>query len=117
MQEQSKSQFIFPEVYQSYRELPVEVRKEWSGRYKDGLGGDLAERGSPACLAAVQGCQQPERPIDPDRLTDLIPRLIKAPGLPTARPTTCGELSARTWRPVGLTSWPPRSWRGTPARR
>jgi integrase len=34
-------QFVFPEVYQSYRELPVEVRKEWSRRYKDGLRREL----------------------------------------------------------------------------
>lgn len=34
---QWKSQFVFPEVYQTYHELPVEVRKEWSHRYQDGL--------------------------------------------------------------------------------
>lgn len=95
-----KSQFVFPEVYQSYRELPVEVRKEWSCRYKDGLRRGLArEEARRVAWQAVRGCQKPDRPIDPDRLTDLVPRLVKQAGLPHCtthdlRRTFCTYLAA-----------------------
>jgi integrase len=77
-----KSQFVFPNVYQSYRELPVADRKRWSQRYQDGrrrgLGRDEARR---LAWHGSRHCQQLDRPIDPDRLTDLVPRLVKRAGL------------------------------------
>lgn len=95
-----KSQFVFPEVYQSFRELPVEARKEWSRRYKDGLRQGLGrEEARRLAWRAARRCQRPDRPIDPDRLTDLVPRLVKRAKLPhcTAhdlRRTFCTYLAA-----------------------
>jgi integrase len=77
-----KSPFVFPEVYQSYRELPVEVQKKWFHRYQDGLRRGLGRAESRRIAWQVaRGYQKPDRPIDPDRLTDLVPRLAKQAGL------------------------------------
>jgi integrase len=95
-----KSEFILPEVYLNYRELPVPERREWSRRYQDGLRRGLP-RTEARCAAweAAHGCQRPDRPIDPDRLTDLVPRLVKRAKLPHCtvhdlRRTFCTYLAA-----------------------
>ena len=100
MHKRSKSQFIFPEVYLSYRELPNDVRKEWSERYRKAKAdGVTRQEARQLAWRHVHGCQQPERPIDPDRLTDLIPRIVKHAGLPHCtlhdlRRTFCTYLAA-----------------------
>lgn len=100
LKKDSRSIFIFPDIYLSYRELPVEARKEWSRRYQDGLRQKLG-RVEARRLAwhAMQGCQKWDRPIDPNRLTDLVPRLIQRAGLPHCtvhdlRRTFCTYLAA-----------------------
>lgn len=100
MKSHSKSTFVFPETYQSYRELPNAMRKVWSERYqKAKRNGMKREEARQLAWHSVQGCQKMEQPIDPNRLTDLIPRLVKWAGLPHCtlhdlRRTFCTYLAA-----------------------
>jgi integrase len=100
MRRDSKSRFVFPDIYLSYRELPNENRKEWSQRYQTACRQGL-KRAEARELAwrAAESCQHPDRPISPDRLTDMIPRLVKKAGIPHCtlhdlRKTFCTFLAA-----------------------
>ena len=88
-----------------------------SGTRKAKASGVNGQKARQLAWRCIQGCQQPERPIDPDRLTDLIPRIVKHAGLPHVPCTTFAEHFARTWPRVEPTCWRRRSWRGTPAPR
>jgi len=96
----SQSDFIFPDVYLSYRELPNVARQEWSRRYRQGLrAGRSRVEARKDAWKAVTEYQKLDRPITVDRLTDLIPRLIKKAGLPHCtlhdlRRTFCTYLAA-----------------------
>lgn len=60
----------------------MSMRKEWSRHYRDGLKRGLSRvEARQAAWGMVKGCQRLDRPIEPNRLTDLVPRLVKRAGL------------------------------------
>lgn len=74
----SVGRFVFPEVYGTFRELPNEVKREWSAHYRAAIKRGLNRiRARELAWKAVQIHQHPEQPIKPNRLTDLVPRLFK----------------------------------------
>ena len=82
MKSLSSSNFVFPEVYQTYHELPNDVKREWSKHYQEARrGGQNRVPSRELAWAAVQKYQKPNQPIKPDRLTDLVPRLMHKLGL------------------------------------
>jgi integrase len=82
MQLSSRGPFVFADVYRSYKELPNDVKREWSLRYQEGIRDGLSRvRARALAWNAVQDHQRPDRPISPDRLTDLVPRLFQKAGL------------------------------------
>lgn len=100
MKASALSIFVFPEVYQTYKELPNELKREWSQHYQKGMGMALGRvRSRELAWAAMQKHQKPDRPIEPNRLTDLVPRLIRKAGiahctLHDLRRTFCTYLAA-----------------------
>jgi integrase len=100
MQVSPAGPFVLGEVYQSFRELPNDVKRQWSRHYQDALSRGL-HRGPAreAAWRAVQRHQRPDRPINPNRLTDLVPRLLSNAGLRHCtlhdlRRTFCSYLAA-----------------------
>jgi integrase len=102
----SQSPFAFPDVYLSYRELPNPLKHEWSRSYRRGLtAGQGRVRAREAAWREMRVHQHHDRPIAPDRLTDLVPRLLKKAKLPHGtlhdlRRTFCTYLAAHGADPL-----------------
>jgi integrase len=100
MKATSKSEFILPNIYLSYRELPNAIRTQWTKAYAAAkTSGDRREQARRRAWRAVGDVQQWDRPIEPNRLTDLVPRLAKQAGvshctLHDLRRTFCSYLAA-----------------------
>jgi integrase len=100
MKSTAPSRFVFPDVYLSYRELPNSLKRLWSQHYRgcQAAGRERVEARKHA-WRALQSGQNHDRPISPNRLTDLVPRLIKKAKLPHCtlhdlRRTFCTYLAA-----------------------
>jgi len=78
MKANSKSIFIFPNVAVSYRELPNNLRRNWSLCYKTARKqGHSREEARKMAWQSVEQGQRWDCPVNLERLTDLVPRLAK----------------------------------------
>jgi hypothetical protein len=66
--------FVFPEVYLTFHELPNAAKKSWSLVYKEAMrSGRKRSQARELAWDAVSSQQKPDEPINPNRLTDLVP--------------------------------------------